>query len=180
MDKKVLLKFKEKVKQTERHRQDPRFLKTIRFLEGKGLLKTNLNLKPLKTGRVDINDALWAGENVEPRILEVIPAAILHFPKTFVGEEDAPKKFIKILEDIRKNKKDGADYEGIPFEKLKFWANQKLTDGRTKPENQKGILTSFRLKPSVLKTLETAVDSGKFKDKTEALEFLVEKNLGLD
>lgn len=73
-----LKKIRVKAEQNKLNRQDLRFKKTIGILKAKGLLQTNLDI-PARTGlKIEVKDALWAGRNVEPRILEVLPAAIVH------------------------------------------------------------------------------------------------------
>src|SRR5579883_2301162 len=85
-------KFKRQARRNEVRRKDVRFTKTIALLKAKGLLHTNLPIEPETGIRLDINDALWAGKNVEPRILEVLPAAILHFRNNFAGIDKLPKE----------------------------------------------------------------------------------------
>ncbi len=96
-DAKMMKAFRDKARQTALNRNDNRFIKTMGFLKAKGLLDTTLPIHPWPRARIDIADALWAAKYVEPRILEVLPAAILHFPKNFVGIERAPEKLKIIL-----------------------------------------------------------------------------------
>jgi hypothetical protein len=166
----ILKAFREKAKQTALNRKDVRFKKTMAFLKAKGLLDTTLPIRPLPGARIDITDALWAAKYVEPRILEVLPAAILHFHKNFVGFDRAPENLKNVLKKIERNEENGPDIDGIEYKKMKFWANAKLRDGRTKPIQEKKRTKIFRLKPEALAKLEELVRSGKFQDQTEALE----------
>lgn len=78
MDPKLLKKFQEKSKQNELNRSDLRFQKSVAFLASRGLLGTNRTVPRFSRGqRLDIEDVLWAGTQVEPRILEVLPAAVI-------------------------------------------------------------------------------------------------------
>ena len=101
------------MKLKERQR-DSRFLKTMGFLVAKNLLKTNReDIQPRARVKLAIKDVLWAGNNVEPRILEVLPAALIHFPKTFKGLDQLPKELSSIVEQIRRQQTDGPDYKGL-------------------------------------------------------------------
>lgn len=174
-DRKFLEKFRRKAKRNENLRNDIRFVKAIALLKGKGLLQTTLPIKAAAGLRVHVDDALWAGKNVEPRILEVLPAAILHFPKNFVGVDKLQGDFVDILKGIKNHADKGPAYNGIPFHKMKHWANVDLKDKRTKPEKQKRQLKAFRLRRETLGKLEMLVAAGKYKDQTSALEAAIAK-----
>ena len=70
----------------QEHTQDRRFRESMGFLVAKGFLKTNFPVPLLPNKRLRLEDVLWAGTHVEPRILEVLPAAVLrleqHRPAT--------------------------------------------------------------------------------------------------
>jgi hypothetical protein len=74
LNKKALIKkISVLAQQDKKRRQDPRYLK----------------------------DALWAGRIVEPRILEVLPAAYERFKKHFSGDADTIAKFEQVIKRIR-------------------------------------------------------------------------------
>lgn len=174
MKHKDLLKaFKVKAKQIKQRRKDIRFKKTMAFLKGKGLLDTNLPVKAQPSLRLDIQDVLWAGQNVEPRIIEVLPAAVLHFPKNFVGMKKAPKELLETIADIQNGIENGKNLFGLEYAKMKFWANTPMKDKRTRPINERRISKIYRLHPKTLKKLRALVDSGKFRDQTSAIEAAV-------
>jgi len=168
----LLKAFKEKARHLKLNQKDVRFQRTMAFLKAKGLLDTNLNIKPHLRGRLKLNDVLWAARNVEPRIIEVLPAAMLHFPKNFTGI--APQELKKILVCIQHGDNEGPDFEGLEYKKMKFWANTQLKDKRTKPVQEKRQPKAFRLNPKTLAILNNLVKTGKFKDQTQALEAAVE------
>jgi hypothetical protein len=174
MNKDIIDKIKQAAKRDVKKRRDPRYLQTMTFLTRKGLLKTNQNFD-VHRPRIDANDAVWAGVHVEPRIIEVLPAAILHFPKTFTGLDALPKTLIEILYLIQEDATEGPDFHGIEFNKMKFWANIQLKDKRTKPNQEKRQPRTFRLRPEILKKLELLVKSGKYLNQTHALEVALEK-----
>lgn len=174
MDKKIIDQIIRAAKKDAKNRKDRRYLQTMALLTRKGLLKANESFN-LYRPRIDVNDALWAGVHVEPRILEVLPAALLHFPKAFTGIKNLPEELDLILGLIKKNVEKGPTYHGIEFKKMKFWANTPLQDSRTKPTNEKRKTRTFRLRPDILKKLEKLVLSGKYSSQTQALEAALEK-----
>jgi hypothetical protein len=171
----LIKSFRKKAKQTALNRRDPRFIKTMALLKAKGLLDTTLPILPLPSVRIDIKDALWAAKYVEPRILEVLPAAILHFNKNFIGLEHVPEELKIILQKIKANEVDGPDIDGIEYKKMKFWANIKLSDKRTKPSQEKKRTKVFRLKLETIAKLENLVKSRVFKDQTQAIDEIIKK-----
>ena len=70
------------------------------FFVGKGLL-TDPNVEARPSVVLDIKHVLKAAEEVEPRILEVLPAALLHFPRSFKNKRALPKEFLSLLEAIK-------------------------------------------------------------------------------
>lgn len=169
-----LRKIKEKAERNALNRKDLRFRKAIALLKGKGLLDTNLPIRATPRMRMEIKDALWAGRNVEPRILEVLPAALLHYRKNFLGTEKLPEDLDKVLKAIRNNDANGPAFEGVPFEKMKHWANTRLKDKRTKPSKEKKVPKYLMLHVKHLNRLKELVNSGRFKDQTSAIEAAIE------
>lgn len=174
MNKKTINQIKQAAKKDAQKRKDLRYLQTMTLLTRKGLLKANQKFK-LYRPRININDAVWAGLNVEPRIIEVLPAAILHFPKAFTGIKTLPKDLTRILNLIRENAEEGPAFYGTDFKKMKFWANTPLRDKRTKPTREKRQTKTFRLKPFVIEKMNKLVSSGKYKSQSQVLEAALEK-----
>jgi hypothetical protein len=173
--KELIKKFKAKAKQIEADRRDVRFVKTIAFLKAKGLLTTTLPIAPAPGVRLNVQDVLWAGQRVEPRIIEVLPAALLRFPKNFVGLDRMPAELKEVIKGIQQNVENGTDFAGIKFQQMRYWANMPLKDKRTKPVGERKQIRTFRLHADVLRKLEQLVASGKYKDQTSALEAAVKK-----
>ena len=69
------------------------------FLVAKGLLIAP-GVKPYPTVKLTIPDVLEAAELDEPRILEVLPAALLSFPKSFLHFEALPEELQVIIQHI--------------------------------------------------------------------------------
>ncbi len=170
-----LKKIKAKEEQNKLNRKDARFTKAIAFLKAKGLLDTNLPIRPVTGMKMQLNDVIWAGKNVDPRIFEVLPAAILHYRRNFLGAEKLPKDLEQVLKAIRNNADLGPAFEGVPFEKMKHWANTRLKDKRTKPANEKKIPKYLMLHVKHLNKIAQLVKQGKFKNQTSAIEAAIER-----
>lgn len=164
-------RLEEKLRKIKKMKQDRRYLDVVGFLAHKGLLITNREYE--YKNEIGIKDALWAAK-LEPRIMETLPAAFLHFPKSIKDEHNMPKSLQAILEDILNGVEDGPDYKGVKYSDMRRWANMRLKDGRTKPVDQKKRQTNFRLSPKVLHNLERFA-TNKNLSKTEALEELIMK-----
>ena len=90
MNKRVYIKkIKEIAQQDKGRRLDPRYLKVMGFLVAKGFLYINKKIHLNPNGHINLKDAIWAGRLVEPRILEVLPAAY----ERFKMKENCPKLF---------------------------------------------------------------------------------------
>jgi hypothetical protein len=162
MDRKKLIeKFKLKAKQTAALRRDPRYRRTLGFLIQIGFLKANEEYPPLGNQRLKIKDAIWAGQKVEPRILEVLPAAFARLPKRFDYDPEEVAQLIKIVQSLRESKDAGQDFMGVPYEKVLVWYNHPILDGRTKTPDEKKIPRNFRFKPEVIRRLEKRAKADK-------------------
>lgn len=164
----ILKRIAEKAKKDKELRQDPRYLQTMGFLVAKGFLRTNQAIPLLPNQRLRLTDAIWAGENVEPRILEVLPAAVLRLPNHFdLNRVEHPDLFLAI-EALRKREK-GHPLWGIPFRKYKVWAELILPDRRMKPLTEKKVVKTFRLSPKSIEVLKRRSKEWGC-SKTDALE----------
>lgn len=170
-----LKKIRAKAERNKLNRGDLRFKRTIALLKGKGLLDTNLPIAAATGMRLQLRDALWAGKHVEPRILEVLPAAIMHYRRNFLGADQMPKGLELVIKAIQANAETGPAFEGVPFEKMKHWANTQLRDGRTKPVNEQKIAKYLKLPQKHIYKLQELVAAGKYKDQTSAIEAAIER-----
>jgi len=160
-----------KVKMAQHVMQQDRFRNVMAFLVHKGLLISNVDYG--KFPILDIKDALWAS-SYEPRILEVLPAAILHFPKSIVESQCIPLELKIIIDQISaKRKTEKKYYCGIEIKKMEQIANQRLADNRTVPQKQKRITRSFRLKPTTIDKLKK-LSKNQQTTMTECLEALID------
>ncbi len=88
-------------------KRDANFYKVIGVLVKVGLLHTNY--VTTYTGKVSVEDILKAGE-IEPRILEVLPALMLNFGEYIVPSKNLPKDLMAILEGERPVEFRGLNY----------------------------------------------------------------------
>jgi hypothetical protein len=76
LNKKALIEKINKLAQQDKNRRlDPKYLKVMGFLVAKGFLYTDKKIPLNPNEHINLEDAIWAGRFVEPRILEVLPAA---------------------------------------------------------------------------------------------------------
>ncbi len=168
----LIQQIKEKAKQDMKNRRDRRFFDAMGFLVAKGFLRTNLNIPLLPNKRLQLNDVIWAGINVEPRILEVLPAAVLRLGKHFDLNPQMHPSLARSVDQLRKREQNGDAFYGMPYEKLKVWADIPLQDKRVKPVAKKKVLKTFRLDPKAVERLSMAAVA-KNCTETELLETLL-------
>jgi len=168
----LIMQIKEKAKQDENKRRDRRFLETMGFLVAKGFLKTNLEVPLLPNKRLRVDDAIWAGLNVEPRILEVLPAAVLRLKSHFDADPVAHKDLVQVVDQLRRREEIGEAFYGMPYAKIKIWADLPLCDTRVKPISKKKVAKTFRLDPFALECLKKAAQK-KGCTETDILEKLL-------
>lgn len=168
----ILEKIKARAKRNRILRRDPRFRQIIGFLVGKGFLDTNEPVQFPGNRRIRLKDAIWAGQNVEPRILEVLPAAYARLPNRFDANEKEVKRMEAVVQCLAENKPDGPDFLGMPYEKVRAWYTLPLKDQRTRTPAERKVTKTFRLKPEVIKRLEE-IARDRRTNSTQALEQLV-------
>ena len=122
--------------------------KKNRYLHVMGKLKSAKLLDspeiPEFRGPVEIKDVLWAG-NIEPRILEVLPALLINRPK-YLRVYNIPHDLKCVLEGIRT---DNAllDFRGIPPKNYCKWLSPKSSGGTR--------LKTFRMRASEIQQLKS-------------------------
>lgn len=155
-----------------RQRRDTLRQKVLGFFVAKGYLIAP-NIKPNGSVKLDVRDVIEVGTEIEPRVLEVLPAALLHFPRTFLHTEGLPEKVKDVLNHITAHEPTGPDLAGIKYADMRRWADMSLKDKRTTPLSERRIMRSFRLKPSAIKRLnEKASKAGV--SQSEYLERVLE------
>ena len=139
-----------KYKQLQKFKTDTRFRKTIGKLVYAGLI--DHKTIPAWNGQLSIDEALWAGE-VEPRILELIPALILKKPKFFYHIDPLPDDLQFVLRCIRKNQPAGS-FRGVEASKYLYWV-----DKVGRKQKMPSILKTFRFSLDDQKQLQKIKES---------------------
>ena len=101
-----------------RRRLDPRYQRVLGRLVAARLLTTN---DPVETHRrrLRVADALWAGE-VEPRILELLPALLIKRPALFVDPHDLPDDLAGAVAALRRGRTP-EPFRGVEGPLLERW-----------------------------------------------------------
>jgi hypothetical protein len=162
-------KIKKKADIDKKNRSDLWFLDTMGFLIAKGFLNTNLDIRLQPNKRLRIEDVIWVGQYVEPRVLEVLPAAVLRLRKHFDFDPMRHSGLDRVIKQIQKRDKTGDSFFDIPFEKLKIWADLPLRDRRIKDLDDKKVVKNFRLRLNVIRQLQRLSQEWACSE-TEALE----------
>lgn len=165
----LLKKIARAAKEDEKKRHDRRYLEVMGFLVAKGFLRSNQDILPAPNKRVLIDDAIWAGKNVEPRILEMLPAAVLRLPKHFDLDRAKHTELAVTIDRLKRMDADGPALWGIAYNKLKVWTDFDLRDGRTKTFGEKKVTKTFRLSPAAISKLKERAKKLRCTE-TEALE----------
>ena len=155
----------------EKLRQDSRAQRVLGFLVAKGLLLHN-TFTPRPSAKFSIADALWVAEKIEPRVLEVLPAAIIHFSSAIKDPSKIPVKVAHVVTAIKNGQATGQSLGGIPYKDMLRWANHPLPDKRTKPAAEKRKLKSFKFPANVLSTLKEIARKRKSSE-TQVVESLI-------
>ena len=168
----LIEQIKKKALQDKKKRKDRRFLETMGFLVAKGFLHSNLEVPLSPNIRLQLDDAIWAGQNVEPRILEVLAAAVLRLDRHFDLDPVRHPELFQVVEQLRKRQAIGDSFFGVPYEKLKVWAEHPLPDRRVKAASQKKVMKTFRLDPAAVDQLKRVSEMWGCSE-TEVLESLL-------
>jgi hypothetical protein len=158
--------------QDKKRRLDPRYLKVMGFLVAKGFLYTNKKISLKANEYIHLNDAIWAGRFVEPRILEVLPAAYERYKKHFSGDTATIEKIERTIDGIKQKNSQKIEFYGISIEKIMPWFFIRLRDKRSKSFDKRKVSKTFRFKPETVDILKSLKEQTG-QSETEILEKLV-------
>lgn len=131
--------------QLERGRRDPRFRRAIGALVRAGLLTTTLEDLP-SPRPVRLSDLLFAGE-LEPRVLELLPALVLKRPRMVRLPKKLPADLADVIDRARRGQ-ELPSFRGVAPAAYLPWIERL---GR--PGHGKALMRSFRLRPEDLRRL---------------------------
>jgi len=121
-------------------------------------------------------EVLEVAENIEPRVYEVLPAALIHFPRSFLSIDSYPKDILNAVRAVKAGEEHHPDLRGMRYKDVKRWADLRLLDRRTRPLSEKKVMRAYRLRPNVLAKLAKLAKNSKASE-TETLERLIEEAL---
>jgi len=153
--------------------ENPKSQAVIGFLVAKGFLHSN-KIFPKPNTKIKTCDVLWVAEHVEPRVYEVLPAAIIHFPRTFIQIDQLPQELKNIIDAIRRGEEAFSNYNGIEYKKMRHWANKQLLDKRSKPVSAHRINKTYRLNPEIVQLIKDKSSMLGMKE-THFIEHLIRK-----
>jgi hypothetical protein len=132
--------------QHRRRSRDPRFQQVMGRFVHDGLLVVNREFPPEKSA-LDVADVLWAGE-LEPRLLELLPALIVKRRSMFVGVTDLPADLREVVQSLKRDLIP-KDFRGIAGADVHRWLRRVGHRGKAPSR-----LKSFRFKPADQRLLE--------------------------
>jgi hypothetical protein len=134
-----------------RRKRDERFTSVVGRLVHEGLLVANHELERNQRP-ISVFDALWAGE-VEPRVLELLPALLVKRPALFEAGQPLPEDLSTAVSDLRRDRIP-KDFRGIPGADVHRWLSRVGRKGKVP-----SLLKSFRLTPEDQRLLERLKDT---------------------
>jgi hypothetical protein len=129
-----------------RRRRDPRYLAVVGRFVKERLLVVNFPLEQ-RGEPVAVGDVLWAGE-VEPRLLELVPALIVKRPGLFTSVAPLPDDLARVVAELRRDREPPA-FRGIPGRDIHRWLGRVGRRGKVAAR-----LKSFRFTPEDQRLLE--------------------------
>lgn len=165
--KKIIQKAQRESKELEKLRLDKRYKDVIgRFIQ-EGLIEINsVNNIKKNSYKLFLEDVLWVGENLEPRVLELLPAVLIKKP-SLIHKTDLPEDLNEALISLKKNNIKGA-FRGILLKSCHQWIER---------VGRKGLLPTvtktFRFKPEDIKRLNI-LKKEKQVSETEILRMALE------
>jgi len=121
----IIKKAADKAKHDVALAQQPYFVQTVAWFQYLGLLKHNTILP--HRYHPDLCDVLKAGE-IEPRILELLPAVLILLPEAVrLRKRDVPKDLAAVIDGIQ-NRRQCKPFRGVPPEKYCHWLKAPIMD----------------------------------------------------
>lgn len=113
----ILKKAKRKAMRLKKLRKDPRYQEVIGRLVFERLI--DAPEVQARNYKLHLEDMLWVGENIEPRVLELLPAILIKAPR-IVYKQILPEDLRKIKNDLARGITEG-EFRGIPVKNCDQW-----------------------------------------------------------
>jgi hypothetical protein len=153
---------RERQKEIETLRKDPRYLKVVgRLVSEKLLIATHV--RPTRA-RPTLGEALWAGESVELRILELLPAILIRKPRLLLLPKSLPEDLALVIRELKRGKAKTV-FRGVPPEKYAHWVDR---IGRGKTPRRLSMLRTHRFTGEDIEALQILKERWNV-DETSAL-----------
>ena len=160
---------KKKARKLKKLKQDPRYRKVMGRLAHERLIDTQVKKSPR---RFTAQEALWVGENIEPRVLELLPAIVIKKPAILMTE-DFPEDLRTAVNSLRRGEAK-VSFRNIPLKKCDGWLPHIGRKGAYPTATK-----NFRLRREDLETLKalsqklSLSEAGVIK---EALKYFAQKH----
>lgn len=145
---------KKKARKLQKLRTDPRYKRVLGRLAYEGWIDTTV---PEMRVRFTVDEALWVGENIEPRVLELLPAIAIKRP-SLLATDNMPNDLKETIHMLKRGETD-LEFRGMPLKKCAEWLPH---------VGRKGVLPSavksFRLSQEEQEILQTLSASKKISE----------------
>jgi len=142
----IIKKAKARAKKYEILKRDPRTQKVLGKFKHEGwLIAPHIRANHC---RIFLKDALWVGELIEPRVLELLPAIIIKCPKTFYNT-DLPDDLNTVIRNLKKGNLDDK-FRGIPLRDCYQWIKRIGQTGK-----YPSVLKTYRFSKEDLELLKS-------------------------
>lgn len=144
-----------------RKQRDPRFRNAMGRFVAEGLLQTKIEGIRRHQKPVPLDDVLWAGD-VEPRIMELLPAVLVKKPSLLRLPRELPSDVAEVMHAIRHGKA-APSFRGVAPEQYLPWVTIVGRRGKTPSVlksfrfQQEDVLRLARLRESLPARSDTAV-----------------------
>jgi hypothetical protein len=128
---------------------------------------------PPARAKPTLDEALWVGEEVEPRVLELLPVIVLRRPKLLLLPRELPDDLALVLRELRRGKA-ATPFRGVPPEKYAYWVER---IGRGHQPRRHSVLRTHRFTGEDLKALEELKERWQV-DETSALRKAIALAIG--
>ena len=135
----ILKKAKHRAARLKKLRKDPRYQEVIGRLVYEKLL--DAPKVPARNYKLHLKDMLWVGENIEPRVLELLPAILLKAPR-IVYSEPLPEDLRRVKNDLVRGNIKG-EFRGIVVKSCDQWITQ-IGRKDKRPSVRKIFFLSFK------------------------------------
>lgn len=152
--------------------RDRRFRRTLRFFAAKGYIQTALPPALAYRQKISTKDLLWSCEHVEPRLYQLIPAALLRFEGHFEPFGEWPPELQRMTESLKNDLDQPVSWQGFSDSVIKGWLSFPTGDRRSRRAGSKII--SLRIKTETCRFLDLYCEERKI-DRTEGIHRAIEK-----